>query len=327
MRCVALISGGLDSQLAARVIQQQGVDVEALHFTTLFFPVRDGPARLAARMGVRLTVCALHEDYLDTVCNPRFGYGRAANPCLDCRVFMFRRALEFMQQVGAEFVVTGEIAGQQSTSQRRRDLEAIAHHSGLRDRLLRPLSAKILAATLPEREGWVDRERLYGFFGRGRRGLIQLARDMGIDEIPAPSAGCALSELHFARKFFDFLHHSPHPGSWGFELLKHGRHFRLADQCKVVVGRTEAENRQLADLYERRGDETAGLLTPVGFVGPVALAVGTITQESLQFACGLVRRFSKHAIPASGRVRVLMGDDAQYLEPAPHAAADSAQIV
>jgi hypothetical protein len=245
MRCVALISGGLDSQLAARVIQLQGIDVEALHFTTLFCPAQDGPAELAARLGVRLTVCALREDYLDTVCNPRFGYGRAANPCLDCRIFMFRRALEFMQQVGAEFVVTGEIAGQQSTSQRRRDLETIAHHSGLLDRLLRPLSAKILAATLPERERWVDRERLYGFFGRGRRGLIQLARDMGVDEIPAPSAGCALSELQFSRKFFDLLRHTPHRGPWAiFELMTSARW--SSDEMRPRTGSSRSCTRDVA---------------------------------------------------------------------------------
>ncbi|MHB8972021.1 MAG: hypothetical protein ACYC3X_07205 [Pirellulaceae bacterium] len=324
---MALISGGLDSQLAARVIQLQGIEVEALHFTSLFCPSQAGPAELAARLGVRLTVCALQEDYLDTVRNPRFGYGRAANPCLDCRIFMFRRALEFMPQLGAEFVVSGEIAGQQAMSQRRRDLEAIAHHSGLRDRLLRPLSAKILAATLPELAGWVDRERLYGFFGRGRRGLLQLARDLGIDEIPAPSSGCALSEPQFSRKFFDLLRHAPTRGLWGFELLKYGRHFRFDERCKVVVGRNEAENRQLAELYERRGDETVALLTPVGFVGPVALAAGASAQESLQFACGLVRRFSKQAIPAGGHVRVLLGNEVRSLDLAAHPAADSAQTV
>lgn len=324
MRCVALISGGLDSQLAARVMQQQDVEVEALHFTTVFSPAQNAAAEVAERIDVRLTVCALQEDYLQVVRNPRFGYGRAANPCLDCRIFMFRRALEFMREVGAEFVVTGEVAGQHSTSQRRRDLDAIAHHSGLRDRLLRPLSAKVLAATLPEREGWVDRARLYGFFGRGRRGLMQLARDMQIDAIPTPSTGCALSELPYARKVFDLLRHSPHGGVWGFELLKHGRHFRFDDRCKVVVGRNESENRQLADLYEGRGTESAALLAPDGFVGPVALAVGSLSEESLRFASGLVWRFSKQPIDPHGRVRVLIASTTRYLAPGPYPAADSA---
>ncbi len=324
MRCVALISGGLDSQLAARVMQQQGVEVEALHFATVFSPAQNAAADVAQRIDVRLTVCALQEDYLEVVRNPRFGYGRAANPCLDCRVFLFRRALEHMREVGAEFVVTGEVAGQHSTSQRRRDLDAIAHHSGLRDRLLRPLSAKILAATLPEREGWVDRERLYGFFGRGRRGLMQLARDMGIDAIPTPSTGCALSELPYSRKVFDLLRHAPHSGVWGFELLKHGRHFRFDDHCKVVVGRHESENRQLAELYEGRGTETAALVAPDGFVGPVALVVGSLGEEAFQFASGLVWRFSKQASDPRGRVRLLCDGCTRYLEPGPHSAAQSA---
>ncbi|MHB8862848.1 MAG: hypothetical protein ACYC6N_10625 [Pirellulaceae bacterium] len=320
-----MISGGLDSQLAARLVQQQGLEVEALHLTTVFAPEREGVLDVAKRIGARLTVCALEEDYLNIVRNPRFGYGRAANPCLDCRIFMFRRAHEFMQQIGAEFVVTGEVAGQAATGQRRRDLEAIAHHSGLRDRLLRPLSAKILAASLPEREGWVDRERFYGFFGRGRRGLTRLAREMGIDQLPAPSNGCALSELQFARKTFDLLRHVPDAQTWDFKLLKQGRHFRCDDQCKVIVGRNEAENRQLEHLYEGRGSAKAALLMPEGFVGPVALVVGAITEASLAFACGLMRRFSRQPISVSGRVRARVGEDTHFFEPTPHAAADSAE--
>ena len=249
MRCVALLSGGLDSHLAARLVQQQGIEVAALHFRSMFAGGSDRAAQVAAQLSVPLTVVTLGDDYLDLVRQPRFGYGRGANPCVDCRVHMFARAREFMQQVDAQFVVSGEVVGQRAGSQKRRDLDAIGHHSGLRDRLLRPLSAKMLVATLPEREGWVDRERLYGFFGRGRRGLIQLARSLGIDEIPSPSTGCVLSEPPFSRKVFDLLRHQPHASAWDFELLKHGRHFRYNHACKVVVGRREEENRQLEQLH------------------------------------------------------------------------------
>ena len=315
MRCVALLSGGLDSQLSARIVQQQGVEIEALHFRNMFAGGPDRFAQVAAQLGVPLTVVALGDDYLDLVRQPRFGYGRGANPCVDCRVYMFTRAREFMQQVGARFVISGEVVGQRAGSQKRRDLDAVAHHSGLGDRLLRPLSAKLLAATLPEREAWVDREKLYGFYGRGRRGLIQLAQSLGVAEIPTPSTGCVLTEPPFSRKVFDLLRHQPHNGTWDFELLKHGRHFRFNDQCKVVVGRRDAENQHLEYLHGLPEASHAALLAPEGFIGPVALVVGTVTDDALAFACGLVQQFSKHPSCPAGRVRMKIGADVRYLEP------------
>lgn len=316
MRCVALISGGLDSHLAARLMCDQGLQVETLHFTTPFVTAPDGPRRVAQQLGVRLTEQMLGAEYLSLVSQPRFGYGRAANPCLDCRILMFRRADEFRQQCGAEFVVTGEVAGQQSTGQRRRDLDAIAHHSGLLDRILRPLSAKILAATLPEREGWVDRERLYGFFGRGRRDLVQLARTLGIEPVPSPSTGCPLSEMPFARKVFDLLGHTPAAKAWHFSLLKYGRHFRFDATGKVIVGRNEEDNLELVKLYAARGANAATLLVPEGFVGPVAVMVGECSDEALAFAVGLVHRFSKRPLRSGGRLRIDRDGSVSHCEPA-----------
>jgi tRNA-specific 2-thiouridylase len=316
MRCVALISGGLDSHLAARIAQMQGVEVEALNFRHMFAGGQDHATQVAAELGVRLTIATLGDDYLGAVRQPRFGYGRGADPCVDCRVHMFTRAREFMRQVDAQFVVSGEVVGQRPGSQKRGDLDAIGHHSGLRDRLLRPLSAKMLAATLPEREGWIDREKLYGFFGRGRRGLIQLARSFDIDCLPAPSTGCVLAEPSFSRKVFDLLRHQPHSGAWDFELLKHGRHFRFNDQCKVVIGRREAENNHLACLHELPAAGESALLTPEGFVGPVALVVGAVTDDALTFACRLIQRFARHPSCLAGRVGVKSGAELRYLEPA-----------
>lgn len=317
MRCVALISGGLDSHLAVRVVQQQGIDVEALHCRSMFTGGPDRSDRVAAGLGVPLTVVSLADGYLDIVRQPRFGYGRGANPCVDCRVFMFTRARELMQRIDAQFVVSGEVVGQRTGSQKRRDLDAISHHSGLGDRLLRPLSAKMLVPTLPEREGWVDRERLYGFYGRGRRGLIQLAQSLGIAEIPTPSTGCVLTEPPFARKVFDLLRHQPHDGMWDFELLKHGRHFRCNDQCKIVLGRREAENNQLEHLHGLSDAGDSALLAPEGFVGPTALVVGSVTGDTLSFACRLIQRFAKDPDRLAGRVRVQRGAQVHYLDPMP----------
>lgn len=323
MRCVALLSGGLDSHLAARLMCDQGIEVEALHFTTPLVNASDAARRVAQQLRVPLTEIALGDQFLALVRQPRFGYSRAASPCLDCRVLMFRQAAEFRQRCGAEFVVSGEVAGQQATGQRRRDLEAIAHHSGLRDRLLRPLSAQTLPPTLPETSGWVDRERLRGFFGRGRRDLMQLARELGIEAIPVPSGGCPLSEPPFARKVFDLLGHTPTADAWQFLLLKQGRHFRFNEACKVIVGRNETDNCELVKLFASRDNKPAALLVPEGFVGPVAMAVGAVRDEALAFAVGLVYRFSKQPIRCGGRLRVQDAAGVSYREPLPCPAAST----
>jgi tRNA-uridine 2-sulfurtransferase len=317
MRCIALISGGLDSHLAALLVQRQGVAVEALHCRSIFAGGQDRSVAVAAALGVRLTVVTLGEDYLELVRQPRFGYGRGANPCVDCRVYMFTCARELMERLDADFVISGEVVGQRAGSQKRRDLDAVAHHSGLRDRLLRPLSAKMLVATLPEREGWIDRQQLYGFYGRGRRGLLQLARSLGIDELPTPSTGCVLTEPPFARKVFDLVGRRAPSRMWDFELLKYGRHFRVSDQCKVIIGRREAEDKQLEQLQSQPEALNAAVLAPEGFVGPTALIVGAITDDALACACRLVQRFAKHPDCLAGRLRLTIAGAVRYLPPLP----------
>jgi len=316
MRCVALLSGGLDSQLAVRVVQQQGVDVHAIHFRSPFCGGPDRSGAVAAQLGVPLTVVELADEYLSVVRQPRFGYGRGANPCVDCRVHMCTRARAYMEQIEAAFVISGEVVGQRTGSQKRRDLDTVSHHSGLGDRLLRPLSAKVLVPTMPERQGWLDRQRLYGFYGRGRRGLIELARSLGIEDTPTPSTGCVLTEPPFARKVFDLVRHQPDAGRWDFELLKFGRHFRFDNRCKVVLGRRETENTQLAELHQLSPAGDTALLAPEGFAGPSALVVGVVTDESLRFACRLIQRFAKRA-SVTGRVCVRRRTGIVYLDPAP----------
>jgi len=196
---VALLSGGLDSMLAIRLVQAQGISVEALNFQTLFTCCRDDAAQAARELGVRLTVLNSQDDYLELVRAPRYGYGKGANPCVDCRIYMFRIARQFMDQIGASFVISGELLGQRPMSQKRMDLAVIARQAGLDDLLVRPLSALHLPPTLPERAGWLDRTQLHGFTGRGRKGLIALARQFGFRSIPHPSSGCALTDPEFSR--------------------------------------------------------------------------------------------------------------------------------
>jgi tRNA U34 2-thiouridine synthase MnmA/TrmU len=294
IRCVALFSGGLDSILAVRIMQEQGIEVEVLNFKTIFTCCQDQAGQAARDLGVRLTVLATEDDYLDLVKYPRFGYGKGANPCVDCRIYMFEGAKRYMEQSGAQFIVSGEVVGQRPMSQKKRDLEVIAFHSHLEDLLVRPLSAKLLPPTLPERKGWIDRSRLYGIKGRGRRELIALAKQYGLQDIPTPSTGCALTETLFAKKVHDLIHFEPEAQRWDFELLKLGRHFRFDDHVKAVVGRNEAENEQLEYMFRLPNSSASTMFYPANFMGPRVLLIGASTPLSLDFATGLVMRFAKH---------------------------------
>lgn len=305
-RAVALLSGGLDSMLAIRVLQEQGLEVEALNFQTTFTCCKDTAAQAARELGVRLTAIAQEDDYLQLVRKPKYGYGKGANPCVDCRIYMFRMAKAYARDVGAEVVVSGEVLGQRPKSQKRRDLGIIAHESGLDDRLLRPLSARLLPPTRPELDGVVDRERLYGFWGRGRKPLIALARQFGFKDIPSPSTGCALTEPSFAPKVHDLVQLDSGSSRWDFELLNVGRHLRLNRATKGVVGRREEENLIMQHMYRAPDRRASALLVPETFSGPTVLLLGSATSEAIEFALGLVDRYSK---PASGEALVRLTID------------------
>jgi len=293
IRAIALLSGGLDSMLAIRILQLQNAEIEALNFRTQFACCRETAARAARLLEVPLTVLVEQDDYLDVVRRPKFGYGRGANPCVDCRIYMFQRAKAHMEATGADLVVSGEVLGQRPMSQKRRDLLVIERHSGLEGRLLRPLSAKRLPPTLAEESGAIDRAKLYDFSGRSRKGLIALARQFGIpdQEIPSPSTGCMLTQLSFAPRVYDLITNQPQNGRWDFELLKIGRHLRFDDQTKVIVGRRESENLQLQHMADVDGARKAVCLVPHNFSGPTALVVGPASPAAVDFAAGLILRF------------------------------------
>lgn len=312
-RCVALLSGGLDSMLAIRLMQDQDVEVEALHFQTIFTCCRDDAARAARQLGVRLTAVRQEDDYLDLVRKPRFGYGRAANPCVDCRIYMFQRAKAFMEQIGARFVISGEVVGQRPMSQKRRDLDIIARHSGLEDLLLRPLSAQRLPATLPERQGLVDRDQLMSFSGRSRKGMIALARRLQFPEIPSPSTGCALTEVGFGRKVFDLIEWDPVSQRWDFELLRIGRHYRLDATTKIIVGRNAQDNARLCDAFLRHNTNRATLLEPMGFAAPAVMVIGNSDRPSIDAAIGLMLRHSRPADSDHARIQITRDGDVQHI--------------
>jgi hypothetical protein len=319
-----MLSGGLDSMLAIRIMQQQGVAVDAVNFRTIFTCCQNRSAQAARELGVPLAVIAQEDDYIDLIRHPRFGYGKGANPCVDCRIYMFQRARRYMEQIGADFVVSGEVLGQRPKSQKRRDLEAIAYHSGLEDLLLRPLSARRLPATVPEREGMVDRDQLYDFWGRSRKGLIELARSFGFRSIPHPSTGCALTEVHFSKKVYDLMKRYPNATRWDFEILKMGRHFRFDDSAKVVVGRREMENQQLEYLHSLPDASSSAALRPHNYSGALALVIGPLTDEAVRFAGGLMCRYGKVDRVEEPQIEVLQRDRSWILSIGPCSTAQRA---
>ncbi len=311
VKAIALISGGLDSTLALALVKRQGIEVKAINFYTGFCITEtqrrkggraDGsvPRNEALRAAADLEVEIEYVDisgsgYLDMLVHPKYGYGANANPCVDCRVFMMRRAREIMEREGAQFVFTGEVLGQRPKSQRRDTLRIIERDSGLDGRLLRPLSAKLLPPTIPEREGLVDRERLESISGRSRQRQMQLARELGVVDWPQPAGGCCyLTDENFARKFFDILDAREAAGEdrrierEDVVLLSTGRHFRLSPRAKLVVGRTEAENALLEHYTAGRAR-----LEARDVLGPVALVDGEPTWEERQLAARIVARYGK----------------------------------
>lgn len=294
IRALGLLSGGLDSALAARLLLDQGLDVVGLHLeapTACRTEVRE----VARELGIHLELRPKGEAYLRLLRQPRWGYGKNMNPCIDCRVFMFRAALPLREQLGAKFLFTGEVAGQRPMSQNRPTLALVEREAGLAGRVLRPLSAKLLPETEPEERGWVDRARLLGIYGRGRTEQLALARWYGLRHYQSPGGGCLLTDANFSRRLIDLFQHTPADRTTVEEvaLLRVGRHFRIHPGLKVVLGRDQEENRRLRGL----ADEAHWLVEPEGFKGPNALVCGARSDDSLDRAVRLIARFTRSPSP------------------------------
>ncbi|MBL7151629.1 MAG: tRNA 4-thiouridine(8) synthase ThiI [Candidatus Omnitrophica bacterium] len=289
MKAVALVSGGLDSRLAAKLVRGQGIDVLPLTFRLPFSHRNkkgsagscDKNTLIRRDLGCELSNIGLDDVFLEMVKNPPHGYGANLNPCIDCKIFMLRKAAGFMRDNAAEFIITGEVLGQRPMSQHKQALATIEKEAGLQGLVLRPLSAKLLSETIPEREGWVNRDRLMGFCGRGRRPQIELARELGVEDYPNPAGGCLLTDPDFSRKLKDLIN-SAEFNLENIELLKSGRYFRLKSHAKLIVGRDEQENNLLAGLA-KEGDY---LFYPgPDLAGPTSLGRGAFSEGLIKLAC------------------------------------------
>ena len=295
MKAIALLSGGLDSTLAAKVVLGLGIELEALNFLTVFCTCTTrGETCLASQkavsaLGIPLKVLNVSEEYLSVVKNPRHGYGSNMNPCIDCRIFMMKKAKAYMEATGASFLVTGEVLGQRPMSQRRDAMRLIEKEAELQGFILRPLSAKFLPASIPEKEGWVDREKLLKMQGRSRKPQIQLADRYGIRDYPCPAGGCLLTDPAFAKRMRDLIHHHSDFTLNDVHLLKMGRHFRLSPKLKLVVGRNEEENQKI-QTFSEEGDI---LLRLFRFPGPLSLLRGEAGEREIEQASAITARYSK----------------------------------
>ena len=315
-KALALLSGGLDSTLAVKMMLDMGIDVEALNFTSPFCTCtgknsgcKSEAVRVAQDFDIPIKVIHKGLDYLEIVRNPRHGYGKGVNPCVDCRIYLLRKAKEYMSECGADFVITGEVLGQRPMSQRRDTLRVIERESGLEGLLLRPLSAQHFEPTIPEREGWVDREKMLAIKGRSRKELFQLADDLDVRNYPCPAGGCLLTEISFVPKVKDIFNHCDDLNLRDFRMLKIGRHFRIGPRTKVIIGRDENDNRLLetamlpgeTSLFWMDGNTPAGVI------------MGAQDENCLDLASRILLRYTKAEPGVPCRLEVKCNDKEQIV--------------
>ncbi|MFH1285963.1 MAG: tRNA 4-thiouridine(8) synthase ThiI [Candidatus Micrarchaeota archaeon] len=284
IKAVVMLSGGLDSLLAARLLLEQGIQVHALTLKDPFSNAHIRAAISAKQLKIPFTIIPKGMDYLSMVEHPKHGYGRALNPCVDCRIYTLKKASKFMKKIGASFIVTGEVLGQRPMSQMLNKILLIEREAGLKGLILRPLSAKLLPPSLPEKEGWVKRSKLLDISGRMRNTQIKLAKKWKLS-YASPGGGCLLTEEGFCKKLADLFSHPPYTLN-DLPLLKLGRHFRLG-KSKLISGRNEEENAHLEKLAEK-GD---AVILPE-FPGP-SIIIRNPTKSALEFACALAVYYGK----------------------------------
>ncbi len=295
MKAVALLSGGLDSALALKIILDQGIDVIPINFVTPFClcdsrkkGCKKKALLIAKQLDIELKILNISEEYLEIVKNPKYGYGSNLNPCIDCRILIFKKAKEFMKDIGASFIVTGEVLGQRPMSQNKKAMEIIEKESGLEGFIVRPLCAKLFPPSLPEKSGWVNRQKLLDISGRSRKKQFELVKEYNITDYTCPAGGCLLTDPYFSLVIKDLLD-SNMLKIENINLIKHGRYFITGNSFKLIVGRNEEENHILKNLAKEED-----LIIEPEVKGPVAVGRGKIASENeIQTALKIVAYYCK----------------------------------
>jgi len=304
-RAISLISGGLDSAVATKLIIEQGIEVIGLHFSSIFASKRDkqrGHRALstARELGIEIITKHKGDDYIEIIKNPRYGYGKNMNPCIDCRIYMLRLTKDLLAELDASFVVTGEVLGQRPMSQRRNAIELIEKRSELNGLIVRPLSAKHFPPTIPEQEGIIDREKLFDISGRGRQGQYGLVETYKLTEFDLPGGGCLLTDPIFSMKLKDLMATDKTYTTKDIELLTMGRHFRLSPSAKLVVARNERENEQLGMLREK----PYVTLDPVDFKGPRGILKADAPDEEVYLMSARILAHYGRDVPQTATVEI-----------------------
>lgn len=316
VKAIALMSGGLDSNLAVRIVHDLGVEIIGVHFTGPFCMCNRGAGgcvhfakKISEELGLRFMTSGLGPEYIEIVVHPKHGRGSGMNPCVDCRILMLSKAKELMVKEGASFILTGEVLGQRPMSQLSAKLRLIESAAGLEGLILRPLSAHLLPPTIVEKQGLVDRTKLLGIEGRGRRTQIDLAAKLELGDYPCPAGGCLLTDKSFAARLREHLAFHGGLTMADLPLLKTGRHFRLPSGAKLVVGRDQKECERL----EAMGDSETTILQPVVATGPTAIrkGAGPCTEEELQFCAQCVATYCDGTGPVLIVVRTAGKPDRQ----------------
>ncbi len=287
-RALAMVSGGLDSILAAKLVKDQGIEVIGICFKSYFFDEKNAK-RMVEQIDIPLEVVDFKEEHFEMVKNPKHGYGKNINPCIDCHAMMMRYCGELLEKFNADFIITGEVLNQRPMSQNRSALDVVKNESGIGKKILRPLCAKNLIPTEMEENGLIDREKLLDIQGRTRKVQMELAEAWGIIDYPSPAGGCKLTEPNYSVRLKELLSHKPDPEERELNMLKVGRHFRVTPNSKIISTRTQDEGEIIKGLIGN--DDT--ILLVEDFNGSMVVIVGEATKEVIAIAAKIAIRYSK----------------------------------
>lgn len=287
-KVLAMISGGLDSILAAKLIKDQGIEVIGICFKSYFFGPENA-IRMAKQIGIQLEVVDFSEAHFNMVKNPKHGYGKNVNPCIDCHAMMMNYSGHLLEKLNADFIITGEVLNQRPMSQNRSALDIVKNESGFKDKILRPLCAKNLNVTKMESDGLVDREKLLDIKGRNRKVQMELAEKCGIVDYPSPAGGCKLTEPNYAIRLKELMEHKRKIIPIDLEMLKIGRHFRVSLNAKIISTRDEGEGKAIKNYL----NEKDMVFLTKDYNGSLVAIIGEANKSDIEFAASVAARYSK----------------------------------